>query len=112
MLLSADAPVEMPGGADAGAYYHKSGYGFQQLLEAVSGLARKAPLRTARPHVDNKPVQARRVGDGQYIIDCEDCLREFSVLRAFHLGRDEKWATCVHCGKLVQYLDAEHYESW
>jgi CheY-like chemotaxis protein len=110
IIMSAKAPNEMPGGVAADAYYHKSGIGFQQLLETVSDLARKPPLRSAPPHVDNKPIQARRVGDRHYLIDCEDCLREFSVLRALHMGQDENWATCVHCGANVRFLAAEPFQ--
>ena len=54
--------------------------------ETISDLTRKPPLRTAPPHVDNKPVQARWDRDGHYIIGCEDCLREFSVPRALQHG--------------------------
>ena len=107
MVISAVAPDEMPEGVAADAYYHKSGFGFEQLLETISDLTRKPPLRTAPPPVDNEPVQARWDGNGHYIIGCEDCLREFSVPRVFHMGRDEKWTTCVHCGKVVQFLVAE-----
>ena len=86
MVISSETADEMPEGVAADAYCHKSGFGFQQLLETVSDLTRKPPLRTAPPHVDNKPVQARWDGDGHYIIGCEDCLREFSVLRATSHG--------------------------
>ena len=51
IISSADVSHEMPGGVAADAYYYKSGIGFQQLLETVSGLARKPPLRTAPPRV-------------------------------------------------------------
>ena len=107
IILSADASDEMSGGVAADAYYHKSGSGFQELLETVSGLARKPPLRTALPHVDNKPVQARRVRDGHYTVGCEDCLREFSVLHATAMGRDHMWTICVHCGSDVRFQVAD-----
>jgi CheY-like chemotaxis protein len=107
MVISGDAPDEMPGGVAADAYYHKSGFGFQQLLETVSDLTRKPPLRTAPPHVDSEPVHARRVGDGHYIIGCKDCLREFSVLHATAMGRDNMWTICVHCGSNVRFLVAD-----
>ena len=107
IVISAVAADEMPEGVAADAYCHKNGFGFEQLLQTISDLTRKPPLRTAPPHVDNKPVQARWDGDGHYIIGCEDCLREFSVPRALHMGRDEKWTVCVHCGKVVQFLVAD-----
>jgi CheY-like chemotaxis protein len=106
MVISADAPDEMPGGVAADAYYHKSGIGFQQLLETISGLTGKPPLRDAPPPIDNEPVQARWDGDGHYIIHCEDCLREFSVPRALHRRRAGERTTCVHCGKMVQFFAA------
>ena len=107
IVISAVAPDEMPEGVAADAYCHKNGFGFEQLLQTISDLTRKPPLRTAPPHVDNKPVQAIWDRDGNYIIGCEDCLRVFSVPRALNMGRDAKWTICVHCGKVVQFLVAD-----
>ncbi len=106
IIMSADASSETPGGVAADAYHHKSAIGFQQLLETVSDLAKKPPLRAALPQVDKTPIQARRVGDRQYVVNCEDCLREFSVLRALHMGGNVNWATCAHCGAYVRFLAA------
>ena len=110
IVISAIAADEMPEEVAADAYYHKNGFGFQQLLETISDLTRDLPLRAAPPPIDNEPAQARWDGNGHYIIPCPDCLREFSVPRVFHIVRDEKWAICMHCGKLVQFLVAEHSE--
>jgi len=110
IIMSANASSEMPGGVAADAYYHKSEIGFQQLLETVSDLAKKPPLRIAPPQIDKKPIQARRVGDRHYAVDCDDCLREFSVLRALPMGRDEEGAICVHCGANVRFLAAEPFQ--
>ena len=107
IVISAVAADEMPEGVAADAYCHKNGFGFEQLLQTISDLTRKPPLRTAPPHVDNKPVQAIWDRDGNYIIGCEDCLRVFSVPSAPNMGRDEKWTICVHCGKVVQFLVAD-----
>ena len=111
IVISSVAADEMPKEVAADACYHKSGFGFQQLLETISDLTRKPRLRDAPPPVDNEPVQARWDGSGHHIIACADCLREFIVPRVFHIVRDEKWATCGHCGKLVQFLVAEHSEA-
>ena len=107
IVISAIAADEMPKEVTADAYYHKNGFGFEPLLQTISDLTRKPPLRIARPHVDNNPVQARWDGDGHYIIGCDDCLRAFSVPRAPNIGRDEKWTVCMHCGKVVQFLVAD-----
>jgi CheY-like chemotaxis protein len=107
IISSADDSNEMPGGVVADAHYHKSGLGFQQLLETVSGLARKPPQRAALAHVNNQPARARRAGEGHYIIGCKDCLREFSVLRATPTGRDILWTICVHCGSDVRFQVAD-----
>ena len=107
MVISGDAPDEMPGGVAADACCPKNGFGFEQLLQTISDLTRKPPLRTAPPHVDSKPVQAIRDRDGNYIIGCEDCLRVFSVPSAPNIGRDAKGTVCVHCGKVVQFLVAD-----
>jgi len=107
ILISGAATDEMPEGVAADAYCHKSGFGCEQLLQTMSDLTRKPPLRTAPPHVDDNPVQARWEEDGHFIIDCEDCLREFSALRIHCMGRDERSTTCVHCGKVVHFIVAE-----
>ena len=107
IVISAVAADKMPEEVAADAYYHKNGFGFERLLQTISDLTRKPPLRTAPPHVDNKPVQARWDRDGHYIISCEDCLRVFSVPRAPNMGRDEKWTVCVHCGSVVRFLVAD-----
>lgn len=111
MVISSESADAMPVGMAADAYYHKSGGGFQQLLETMSGLTRKVPLRDAPPPIDNEPVQARWDGDGHYVIHCGDCLREFSVARSIPMRRDEKWATCVHCGKVGQLLLTENSDA-
>jgi CheY-like chemotaxis protein len=111
IAISAVAPDEMPEGVAADAYCHKSGFGFEQLLRTMSELTRNPPSRTAPPHIDNKPVQAIWDKGGNYTIGCEDCLRVFSVPRAHHTGRGEERTICVHCGKFVQFLVAEHSET-
>jgi CheY-like chemotaxis protein len=104
IVISGSAANDLPEGVAADAYFHKNGFGFEPLLRTISELTRKPPLRIARPHVDCKPVQARWDGDGHYIIGCDDCLRVFSVPRARYIGPDEKWTTCLHCGKVVRFL--------
>ncbi len=111
IVISSVAADGMPKEVAADAYYHKSGFGFQQLLETISDLARKLPVRAAPPPIDNEPAQARWDGNGHYIIACADCHREFIVPRVFHMRRDEKRTLCMHCGKLVQFLVVEHSEA-
>jgi hypothetical protein len=94
----------LPEGVAADAYCHKDGFGFEQLLQTISDLTSKPPPRTAPPHVDDEPVQARWDGDGHFMISCEDCLRVFRVPRAPYVGRDEKWTVCVHCARVVRFL--------
>jgi CheY-like chemotaxis protein len=108
IVTSADAPDEMPSEVTADAFYHKNGFGFQQLLETISDLTGKPPPRTAPPLVDNEPVEARGHESGSYIIGCGDCLREFNIPRIFHIEGAEMWTSCVHCGKFVHFLVAEH----
>ena len=108
IVTSADAPDEMPSGVPADAFYHKNGFGFQQLLETISDLTGKPPPRTAPPLVDNEPVEARGHESGSYIIGCGDCLRESNIPRIFHIEGAEMWTSCVHCGKFVHILVAEH----
>ena len=79
IVMSEAAPDEMPEGLAADAYFHKNGFGFEQLLITALALSRKPPLRTAPPQVDNKPVQARWDRNGHYLMGCEDCLRVHSV---------------------------------
>jgi CheY-like chemotaxis protein len=110
LVISSVPPDEMPREVAADAYYHKNGFGFQPLLETISDLTRKLPLRAPPPPIDNEPAQVRWDGNGQYIIGCKDCLREFNVPRTANIMRAENWTACVHCGKLVQFLVAEHSE--
>jgi CheY-like chemotaxis protein len=111
IVISSETADAIPAGLAADAYYHKNGFGFQQLLETISDLTRKPPLRTVPPLIDNGPAQARWDMDGNSIIRCEDCLREFGVPAVHKIVRYENWTICLHCGKLVQFLDAEHSES-
>ena len=107
IVISAVTAEDMPEEVLADAYYHKNGFGIERLLRTVSDLTGKPPLRTAPVPVYNEPVQARWDGDGHFIIDCEDCLRDFSVLRVHRMGQDERSTTCVHCGKVVRFIVAE-----
>jgi len=107
ILISGAATDEMPEGVAADAYCQKSGFGCEQLLQTMSDLTGKPPLRTAPPQVEIKPAQAVWERDGNYIIRCEDCLRAFSVPSARSARRDEKWTICVHCGKVVQFVIAD-----
>ena len=108
IVTTGDAPAEMPSEVTADACYCKGGFRLQQLLETISDLTKKPPLRTAPPPVDNEPVRARWDASGRYIIRCQDCLREFNIPRIFHIEGAEKWTSCVHCGKFVHFLVAEH----
>ncbi len=107
IVISAIATDEMPEGVAADAHCQKNEFLSEKLLQTMSGLTRKPPLRTAPPHVDNKPVQATWDTDGNYIICCEDCLRALSVPSARSMRRDEKWTICVHCGNVVHFLVAD-----
>ena len=109
IVVSGIAGDEMPEGVATDAYYPKNEFISEQLQQTMSDLTRKLPLRTVPSEVDNKPVQARWGRDGNYLIGCEDCFREFSVPPASAHGRECKWIICVHCGKAVQFLvpDAE-----
>ena len=69
------------------AYCLKSESLSQQLLQTVSELTRKPSPRTAPPPVGTESVLARWNGSGGYIINCPDCLREFTSPRASHLGK-------------------------
>lgn len=110
IVTSSETADAIPAGLAADAYFHKNGVGFQQLLETISDLTRELPLRCSPPPIDNEPEIARWDGGGQYIIGCKDCLREFNFTRTADIIRGEKWTTCVHCGKLVQFVVAEHLE--
>jgi CheY-like chemotaxis protein len=102
IVISAVAADEMPEQVAADAYYHKNGFGFEQLLQTISDLTTKPPLRTASPPVDNKPVQARWDGDGHYAMQCPDCLRSTTVPRGPRFTRGEHVTTCIHCCGIIQ----------
>jgi len=107
IVISGVVADEMSAGVAADAYCPKNEFLSEQLLQTMSDLKRKPPPRTALADVDNKPVQARRDRDGNCVIGCDDCLREFRVHRPLHMGGHEERTPCVHCGKLVQFVVAE-----
>ena len=111
IVISAVAADEMPEEVVADAYYHKNGFGFEQLVQTISDLTRNPTPRPAPPPVDKEPVQARWDGEGHFLLRCEDCLREFSVPGVFPMGRDETCTTCVHCGKFVRFLVTEEFQA-
>jgi CheY-like chemotaxis protein len=111
IVISGVAADDLPEEVAPEAYCQKNELISRQLLQTMSHLTRKSPLRPAPPPIDNEPAQARWDENGHYIIHCQDCLREFSVPRVFHTGRGEKRTLCVHCGKVVQFLVAEQSES-
>jgi CheY-like chemotaxis protein len=104
IVISAVPADEMPEEVVADAYYHKNGFGFEQLLQTISDLTRKPPLRTAHSPVDNKPVPARWDGNGHYRVECPDCMRSTMVPRGPRFTRGEHITTCIHCCGLIQLL--------
>jgi CheY-like chemotaxis protein len=104
IVISAVAADEMPEEVLADAYYHKNGCGFEQLLQTVSDLTRKPPLRTAPPRVNNKPVPARWDGNGHYRVECPDCMRSTMIPRAPSFTRGEHITTCIHCSGVIHLL--------
>jgi CheY-like chemotaxis protein/ribosomal protein S27E len=104
IVISGVASDEIPKEVTADAYYHKNGFGFEQLLQTISDLTRKPPLPTAPLHVDNKPVQARWDGDGHYVVECPDCLRSTMVLQSPRFTRGAPITTCIHCGGVIRLL--------
>ena len=104
IVISGFAADEMPEDFAADAYCPKNEFLSEQLLQTVSDLTRKPPVRSALPHVDSIPVQARWGKDGKYITDCDDCLREFTFRCVSTMRREEKWTLCAHCGRVVRFL--------
>jgi CheY-like chemotaxis protein len=104
IVISAVPAEEMPEEVVADAYLHKSGFGFEQLLETITDLTRKSPLRPAPPHVDNKPVQARWDGNGHYVVECPQCMRRTMVHSSSRFTRGEHITTCLHCCGVIQLL--------
>jgi len=95
---------ELPEGLAADAFCSKNGLGFKEILATVAELAGKPSQRPPAPPPGHDPVLARWNGNGHYILSCDDCLRDFTVPRVFHLTQNEKSATCVHCGKTLPFL--------
>jgi len=97
IVMSGISKNDLPEELAADVYCPKNEFICEQLLHAISDLTRKS-IHELLHRGDNEPVHARRNGNGHFIISCDDCLREFSVPRVFHLRRHEKWINCVHCG--------------
>ena len=107
IAISGVSKDEIPQGLAADAYWCKNGSGgFPDLLATVADLAGQPAPRASAPSLGHEPVQARWNGNSYYVLGCDECLREFSVSRVFHRGQSEKWATCTHCGKLLQFVVA------
>ena len=49
IVISSDTADAMPVGVAADAYFHKNGFGFEQLLETISSPDRKTSPTTCSP---------------------------------------------------------------
>jgi len=94
----------MPEEAAADALLQKNELRHEDLLQLMSDLMRKPPIRTADPRLDFKPVQANWDGDGHYIIACAECLRSFRVRCDRVLARCPQTTACDHCRGVVRFL--------
>jgi CheY-like chemotaxis protein len=98
-------PGDTPNSLKADAYCQKGEVGFDALLQSVTKLTRESSSRSIAATLEDKPAQARLDGKGHYIIQCQDCLRQFSIPRdRCFMERNDQWTTCVHCGRPVQFL--------
>jgi len=104
MVISAVAADAMPEEVAADAYYHKNGFGFEQLVQTISDLTRKPPVRTVPLHVDNKPVQPRWDGNGHYVVECPDCMRSTTVPGSPRFTRGALITTCIYCRGVIPWL--------
>jgi CheY-like chemotaxis protein len=111
MLMGDEAPSAWPERVASDAYFQKNGFGFHQLPEVIAELNKGLQLRPAPPPVDSKPAQAMRDGNDRYVVNCRDCLREFSIPRIFHVRGAQNWTSCFHCGKMIQFCVAEQSEN-
>ena len=111
MLIGDDASDALPAEFTGDAYFQKNRYGFHLLPEALSELTRKVHPRPAAPALGEEPVRARPDANGQYTVDCQDCLREFSIPRTVRIEGAEEWTRCFHCGKMMQFRVAEHFKN-
>lgn len=108
LFIGDEASDVLPSEFAGDAYFQKNQYGFHQLPEALSELTKTLHPRPASPSLGEKPVEAKPDANGQYIIDCRDCLREFSIPCTLHIEGAQEWTRCVHCGKMMRFLVAEH----
>jgi len=104
ILISADAPsaVKAEGGV-ADAYHQKSEQGYGALMQSVSRLIQEPPRQTSAPALEDRPALARSDGKGHYILQCEDCLRPFSIPHNANAVLYDLLTTCVHCGNPIQF---------
>jgi CheY-like chemotaxis protein len=101
-VITAVPAEEMPEEVVADACYHKNGFVSEQLLQTISDLTGKPPLRTAPPHVGNKPAQPRRDGNGHYVVECPECMRWTMVAGSPRFIRDDNLTTCMYCHGVIQ----------
>ena len=109
ILISGCDIDELPAGLATDAYCSKNGFLSEQLVKTITELTRIPLKEVTPPPIDHEPEIARWDEGDRYIIGCRDCLREFNIPRTADIIRGEKWTTCVHCGKLLQFFITENF---
>ena len=85
--------------------------GFPELLATIADLAGKSASRAPIMNLDDVPAPARWNGNGRYVLDCDECLREFAVSTSvFPRGKNDNLTICVHCGNFVPLVVAAGIE--
>jgi ribosomal protein S27E len=95
------APQGMPEGLMADAYLQIDEYPHAGFLKSLPMLLGDFAHRRTRTNIDHSLVRGGRHGNGQYAVDCPDCLRSTLVPRSPRPGHDEHLITCIHCGGVI-----------
>jgi len=94
----------MPEGVAADAFLQKDELRPEDLLNLISDLIKRPPIRNGAPRLDLKPVQANWDGDGHYVIACAECLRSFKVRCDSVSARGPLTTACDHCRGFVCFF--------
>ena len=103
-ITSGSTPSDLPNGVEADAYCPNGGADFESLLQSASALTQDSSRRAAAPVPKDQSVRARLDGNRHYMIQCQECLRSFSVPRERGTGPHNQWTICVHCGTSVEFI--------
>lgn len=95
---------ELPPGVIADVFLEKGRHSPKELLNKITELLEKAPLRPSPARAQYAPLWVPVNERKYYVLTCTNCLRSFPLQEhAAAPDRSEHEAECDHCGTAVKY---------